>query len=93
MYDMNLLSNRLQVLSTRVMQHFVQAIVCDRNTLMQVVTEANRSILSVVQYPQTEKVSERGATTTNKSVVPPAEMFQKLEQSELSYRMEHAHIN
>ena len=83
MHDMNLLSNRLQLLSTRVMQHFVQAIVRDRNTLMQVVTEANRSILSVVQYPLSEKPTTEAATASSHvTFVPPAEMFQKLEQGQ-----------
>ena len=76
LYDMKLLSNRLQILANRVMQYFVQSIVRDRNTLMQVVTESNRSILSVVQYPQ-QNVTVQHKT---QNIVPPAEMFQKLEQ-------------
>ena len=74
MYEMNILHMRLKVLCDRIMMYFVECIIQERNTLIQVVTEKNRSVLCVVQCPQP------GGAAAKPPVVPPSEIFPKLEQ-------------
>ena len=74
MYEMNILHVRLKVLCDRIVMYFVECIIQERNTLIQVVTEENRSVLCVVQCPQP------GGAAAKPPVVPPSEIFPKLEQ-------------
>ena len=74
MYEMNMLHLRLKALCDRVMTYFVEGIVQDRNTLIQVVTEESRSVLCVVQCPQP------AGAAAKLPIVPPAQIFPKLEQ-------------
>ncbi len=73
MHEMNMLHTRLKLLCDRVMSYFVECIVQERNTLIQVVTEESHSVLCVVQCLQ-----QAGAAKP--VIVPPGEVFPKLEQ-------------
>ncbi len=75
MFEMNMLHLRLKTLCDRVMTYFVESIVQERNTLIQVVTEECRSVLCVVQQP-----GPPGGAAAKQPAVPPSEIFPKLEQ-------------
>lgn len=73
MYVVNMLAARIKLLCDRIMVHFVEAVVKDRNSLIQVVTDNDKSVLCVVQY-------SHGQPSGREKLVPPCEVFPKLEQ-------------
>ena len=79
MQTVNMMGARIKLLSDRIMVHFVEAIVKDRNSLIQVVTDEDKSVLCVVQYSQGQ--AQQHPQGAGASVpVPPSEVFPKLEQ-------------
>ena len=77
---MYIFQGRLKVFCDRVMSHFVESLLSDRNCLLQSVSDTNKSVLCVIQYPKSH-VKHRTASTTSAGVaVPVTEVFPKLEQ-------------
>ena len=70
MYEVNMLESRLKTLCDRIIMYFVEPVVVDRNTLLQVIEETEKYIC-VVLNP---------TLGIAKVKVPPMEVFMKLEQ-------------
>ena len=70
MYDVNMLDSRLKTLCERIVLYFIDPVVMDRNTLLQVIEETEKYIC-VVLNP---------TLAANRVAVPPSEVFMKLEQ-------------
>ena len=71
MYSVNMLESRIKMLCDKILAHFVEGVVTDRNTLLQVIDEIDKYILCVVLNP---------AGPNQRLLVPPAEAYQKLEE-------------
>lgn len=71
MHDVQMLQSRLKTLCERLVSYFIEPVVIDRNTLLQVIEETEKYIC-VVLNPMPPGVA--------KQAVPPVEVFMKLEQ-------------
>ena len=78
MQAVHMINVRIKMLCDRVMVHFVESIVKDRNTLIQVVSDDNNCMLCVVQYPS--QGQGQAEAQHMGQLVPPCEVFPKLEQ-------------
>lgn len=74
MLEVKMLPTRVKVLVERIMANMVEAITKDSNTLVQVISDNDRGVLCVIQYPQPP------AADKAKQLVPANVLFPKLEK-------------
>ncbi len=74
MHSVSMLEGRLKTFCDRVLRYFVESVITDRKSLLQVIDELERCTLRVIISPVPEHQREA------RQPVPPREAFQKLEQ-------------